>query len=103
MSTGSAGIGTVPIELHSHGPEGGANQETLNVSQVWSPDGNGAELTAFGLPHVLLADKDALKLARLLLEATQPADMPGNGYERWLRDVISIAADAIKESEEVSA
>jgi hypothetical protein len=70
MGSGSVGIGGVPVELHTHGPQRHTEDTTLDVRGVWSPDENAIELGADVLDqHIVLTDQAALELASLLVRA----------------------------------
>jgi hypothetical protein len=93
-----APVGSIDIEHHTHGPLGDAKNGALHVSEVWSPAENAVELSADMLDgHVVLTDPAAFELAVLLLKATQPADIPGNGSEAWEERIRTVPGRVLGE------
>ncbi len=98
MGSGIAPIGSVDVEHHTHGPLGDAKSGALHVSEVWSPVENAVELSADMFDgHIVLSDQAAFELSVLLLKATQPANIPGNGYDVWEERICTVRAHVLGE------
>jgi hypothetical protein len=96
MSNGSAGIGTVPITVCL--PES-VQAGRLSVAEFWTSAENGVELRAWtGRTPVSafmnMSTEEAVLLAGLLLRASQPANVEGNGYEKWVKAAREVIEDA---------
>lgn len=93
MSNGSAGIGAVPADvIFDHGDYDDA---FVGVRQVWSSSDSGVELDNSEINgRLYLTNEHAVRLAALLLKASQPANIRGNGYEQWALAARKVIEDA---------
>jgi hypothetical protein len=95
MSNGFAGTGAVPAELHDLGTDHRNVDSFIGVGQVWSSSDSGVELYNDEIDgHLCLSNEHAVRLAGLLLKASQPANIPGNGYEAWVTAARAVIEDA---------
>jgi hypothetical protein len=96
MGSGSAPVGTLELPGNDARPTDAEGR--IYISEWWTSDAHGVSVQftpILDFAPVELTDDEAQQLALLLLKATAPANIPGNGYEAWAEEIRVIPAKVL--------